>query len=159
MNRKISPQHRVVLGLGNLLNRDEGVGIHAIRALSNSMLTGMGFVSVDGGVLGMDLLPLVESCSHLLVLDAIDAGQTPGTLIELEKEHIPLFSTAKLSEHQVGFQEVLGLARFRNHYPCHMHFVGVQPHDLSSGLELSPAVSRTLPRMIAQAVAWMQSFS
>jgi hydrogenase maturation protease len=152
------PQHRVVLGLGNLLNRDEGVGIHAIRGLSNSMPTDTGFVCVDGGVLGMDLLPLVESCSHLLVLDAIDAGQPPGTVIELEKDRIPLFSAAKLSEHQVGFQEVLGLAHFRNHYPCHMHFVGVQPYDMSSGLELSTVVERALPKMIARAIAWIQTY-
>jgi hydrogenase maturation protease len=153
------PQRRVVLGLGNLLSRDEGVGIHAIKALSNLMPTDTGFVCVDGGVLGMGLLPLVEACSHVLVLDAIDAGQPPGTVIELEKERIPLFSAVKLSEHQVGFQEVLGLARFRNHFPCHMHFIGVQPHDLSSGLELSPAVSRALPQMVAMAIAWMQTFS
>jgi hydrogenase maturation protease len=153
------PLRRVVLGLGNLLSRDEGVGIHAIRVLSNSMPPDNGFVCVDGGVLGMGLLPLIEACSHLLVLDAIDAGQSPGTVIELEKDQIPLFSTAKLSEHQVGFQEVLGLAHFRNHFPCHMHLVGVQPHDLSSGLELSPSVSRALPQVVARAIAWMQTFS
>ncbi len=66
---------RVVLGLGNLLNRDEGLGVHALRELERRFDADPGVEIVDGGVLGLNLLPLVEACSHLLVLDAVDAGR------------------------------------------------------------------------------------
>jgi hydrogenase maturation protease len=100
----------VVLGLGNILNRDEGLGVHALAALPPPVPP---LEFVDGGVLGLNLLPLVESCRRLLVLDAIDAGQPPGSLIELTGEAIPRYAGVKLSPHQLTFQELVGLAGFR----------------------------------------------
>ncbi len=73
-------QRKIILGIGNLLNTDEGVGIHAIRTLQQKNSVGE-FEIVDGGTLGLNLLPLVEETSHLLVLDAIDGHKAPGTLI------------------------------------------------------------------------------
>ena len=101
-------------------------------------------VAVDGGVLGMSLLPLVEECSHLLVLDAVDAEQPAGTLLELAGEDIPLYNGVKMSEHQVGFQEVLAMAKFRERFPAHLYMVGVQPADLSVRVGLSPEVTASL---------------
>ena len=97
--------------------------------------------------------PLVEECSHLLVLDAIDAGKQPGTLIEMSKDEIPLYSSSKLSEHQVTFQDVMGLAYLRQQLPEHLHLIGVQPADLSTGLELSQAVAVRLPEVLQRARA------
>src|SRR5512139_2173765 len=111
-----------VLGIGNLLQRDEGFGVHAVRilkiqaALWESRSPGE-VEYLDGGALGLSLLPVVEDSHCLLVLDAIDAGQPPGTLIEIEGKRTPLYSFQKLSEHQVSFQEVLALARFRQRLP------------------------------------------
>ncbi len=144
-------QRKVVLGLGNYLARDEGFGIHALEALQAHLETHVPAEWVDGGVLGLDLLSLVEDCSHLLVLDAVDAGQPAGTVIELQDRDIPLFNGVKLSEHQVGFQEVLGLALFRDHFPAHLSLVGVQPADLSAGIGLSPAVEAALPQVLDRA--------
>ena len=144
---------RVVLGLGNLLNRDEGFGIHAVQVLQSCIDPEYPVECVDGGVLGMNLLPLIEECSHLLVLDAIDAGQAPGSVLELKQDQIPLFAGARLSEHQLGFQEVLGIALFRGSFPPHLHLVGVQPQDLSFGIGLSPLVANSLPEVIKRAEA------
>jgi len=143
---------RVVLGLGNLLNRDEGLGVHALRALEERLGPDPGVELVDGGVLGLNLLPLVEASSHLLVLDAVDAGREPGTVVELSREQIPLLAGVKLSEHQVSFQEVLGLALVRDRLPETLHLVGAQPADLEIGLELSPVVAGAIPRIIGRAV-------
>lgn len=142
---------RVVLGLGNLLNRDEGLGVHALRALEDRLGADRGVELVDGGVLGLNLLPLVEASSHLLVLDAIDAGRTPGTVIELGRDEIPLLCGVKLSEHQVTFQEVLGLASVRGRLPPTLHLLGAQPADLAIGLELSPSVAGAVPRIVGRA--------
>ncbi len=147
----VETNRKVVLGLGNLLNRDEGLGVQALKHLDALVGTQSRVELLDGGVLGLNLLMIVEECSHLLVLDAINAGQPPGTIIELRKEQIPLYSGVKLSEHQVTFQEVLGLANIRGKLPEHLHLVGIQPDDLSIGLELSETVSRALPELANRA--------
>ncbi len=147
-------QHRnVVLGLGNLLLADEGFGIHAIQALGQRQPSFSPPVElVDGGVLGLDLLPLVEETGRLLVLDAMDAAQPPGTLFELDREAIPLFSGIKLSQHQTSFQEVLGLAAVRGRLPGRLHVIAVQPLDLSLRSSLSPAVASVLPRALERVI-------
>lgn len=144
-------KRRVVLGLGNLLNSDEGAGIHALRLLSAELGEQNDFELLDGGVLGLNLLMIVEECSHLLILDAVNAGRASGEVIELERDSIPLFAGIKFSQHQVTFQEVLGLADIRGYLPEYLHLVGVQPDDLSVGLELSPAVKEALPEIVSRA--------
>ena len=67
------------------------------------------------------------------MLDAVDAGKL-GALVELAQDEIQLYNGVKLSEHQVGFQEVLGVAKFRGCYPTHLHLIGVQSVDLSTGI-------------------------
>ncbi len=142
---------KVVLGLGNLLNKDEGLGVHAIKALDAQRTPSCNVELLDGGVLGLNLLMIVEECDHLLILDAVNKGQLAGTVIELEKDQIPLFSGVKLSQHQITFQEVLGLAAMRGKLPEYIHLVGIQPEDLSIGIDLSPTVSKAIPDLIERA--------
>jgi hydrogenase maturation protease len=149
---------KMVLGLGNTLNRDEGLGVHAMKALEEHCQSLSGRVSpeiefLDGGVLGLNLLPWVEESSHLLVLDAIDASQPPGTVIELQRDEIPLFTGIKVSDHQVTFQEVLGLASFRGHLPPFLHLIGLQPADISTGIDLSPVAIAGLPEVVSRGAA------
>jgi len=152
------PKRKVVLGLGNLLNRDEGLGVQALKLLDTQLGAQAGVELLDGGVLGLNLLMVVEECSHLLILDAVDAKKSPGTLVELTKEEIPLYSGIMLSQHQITFQEVLGLAQIRGYLPEYLHLIGIQPEDMSIGLELSPVVVKTLPQMIQaaqkQLISW-----
>jgi len=140
-------KRKVVLGLGNLINKDEGVGIHAVYRMRSFLGPIPGVEWVDGGVSGLDLLALVEDCSHLLVLDAIDAGLPAGTMIELDKEQIPRFMGIKLSQHQVSFQEVLALANWRDKLPSYLNLIGIQPADITLGLDLSPVVQTGLLKM------------
>jgi hydrogenase maturation protease len=149
---------KMILGLGNTLNRDEGLGVHAMKALEDRFQSVPGSLApevefLDGGVLGLNLLPWVEESSHLLVLDAIDASRPPGTVLELKRDEIPLFTGIKVSDHQVTFQEVLGLASFRGHLPPFLHLVGLQPADISTGIDLSPIALSKLPELVARAAA------
>ncbi len=146
-------ERSIVLGLGNLLNRDEGLGVQCLDPLRRRLGSVAGLEILDGGVLGLDLLPLVESASTLLLLDAVDARKPPGTLIELAGLEIPLYGRAKLSWHQVTFQEVLELAAMRSRLPERLRLVGIQPADLSIGIELSPAVAAALPALVDRAAA------
>ena len=109
-------------------------------------------------MLGLNLLPWVEEASHLLVLDAINAHKDPGTLIELKRNEIPLYTGIKLSDHQVTFQEVLGLAHFRGRLPACLYLIGIQPDDLNIGTELSPAIIATLPLLLDRAEAILQEW-
>jgi len=82
------------------------------------------------------------------VLDAVERRQAPGTLIELARDEVPLFNTIKMSQHQLLFQEVLGLAHVRGHLPEHLVVLGIQPADLAVGIALSSQVAQTLPQLL-----------
>ena len=151
-------QRKVVMGLGNLLQRDEGFGIYALQALQKRLGEQPGLEFVEGGVMGLDLLPLVEDCGHLLLLDAVDAGQPAGALVELGKDEIPLYTGVKLSQHQVTFQEVLALVQLRGRTPGYIHLLGVQPADLSFGMELSPLAADKIPAVLDRAVVILQGW-
>jgi len=137
----------IVMGLGNPLFQDEGLGIHVINQLMAGDL-GKWAELIDGGTDGLSLLGAVEATRHLIVIDAIDGGFRPGTIKQLQNEEIYLFASAKLSAHQLGFQEVLALAQMRGRYPQHLVLIGVQPQSLDWGTMLTPAVSRAVPRVI-----------
>jgi hydrogenase maturation protease len=158
MSPRSEARRKVVLGLGNLLNRDEGLGVQALKQLEAQWGQPHGFELLDGGVLGLSLLMIVEECSHLLILDAVHVGQPGGTVVELSKEQIPLYAGVKLSQHQVSFQEVLGMAKLRGHLPEYLHLVGIQPADISLGLELSPTVKRALPEAVSRAYAVLKTW-
>lgn len=149
---------KVVLGLGNILFRDEGLGIHCLEALQENIEPQDTLELVDGGVLGLNLLPLVETCSHLLVLDAVDAGEAPGTIIEIENWQIPALNHINLSEHQMEFQNVVGIAKFEGKLPAFLHVIGIQPSDLNTGLGVSPVVERAIPQVVARAQEVIKSW-
>jgi hydrogenase maturation protease len=151
MSTSIVANRKVVMGLGNTLNRDEGLGVQALKLLDAQLGAQADFELLDGGVLGLNLLMIVEECSHLLILDAVNVGKPAGTVVELNKEQIPLYAGVKLSQHQITFQEVLGLANIRGFLPEHLHLVGIQPEDISIGLELSPIIENALPEVVIRA--------
>lgn len=149
----------MVLGLGNLLLGDEGFGIHALRTMQSMMKAQFPIEWVDGGVLGLDLLPLVEECSHLLVLDAVDSGQSSGAIAELTGSEIQLYSGIKMSEHQVQFQEVLAIAMLRGRLPEYLKIIGAQPADFTTGLELSQPLKKALPLVVEKAIKVLVSWN
>lgn len=141
----MSAKRRIVLGLGNTLNRDEGMGVHALKVLEKRLGNRATDIELlDGGVLGLNLLIFVEDASHLLILDAVNANQPAGTVIELSRDEIPLYNGIRLSQHQVTFQEVLWLAKIRDKMPAFLHLIGTQPGDISTGVEMSPEVEHSL---------------
>ena len=149
----------IILGLGNTLNHDEGMGVHALQYVRDKIVLPAAIELVDGGTLGLNLLPLVEECSYLLLLDATNAGQEPGSLIELRRDQIPLYAGVKLSQHQVTFQEVLGLANMRGHFPENLHLIGIQPVDLSLGIGMSPLVTSQMPHIVERVRAQLQQWA
>jgi len=147
----------LVLGCGNLLGADDGVGIAALDRLREVALPS-GVELEDGGTWGLNLLPLVESADRLLLLDAVDHGEAPGSLIVLEREEIPRFLGTKLSPHQIDLREVLALAELRGTLPGETVVIGLQPERVEMSTELSPSVAVNVPllveRALQQLAAW-----
>jgi len=148
----------VVLGLGNPLMRDDGVGLAALERLRAEWEPGPDVGFVDGGTWGMNLLPDIEDADALILLDAVNAGVEPGRPLVLEREEVPRFLGLKLSPHQIDLREVLALAELRGALPERVVVFGVQPGLLAAGTGLTPpvalAVDVLVHRVVQRLAAW-----
>ncbi len=149
-------EHTLVLGLGNPLMGDDGLGLRALARLRQEWeVEGADFV--DGGTWGMNLLPLIEDAGRLLLLDAIDIGGAPGTLVELERDQIPRLFARKLSPHEVDLREVLALAEVRGTLPADTVALGVQPLDVELSTELTREVAAAVDALLERVVARLRA--
>ncbi len=133
----------LVLGLGNILLRDEGVGVRVIERLQALYDFPPEVQVLDGGTMALDLLPYVEDSARLLVIDALEMGAAPGTIARLEGNEVPAFLSIKISPHQMGLADILAAARLRDLYPQELVLWGVQPGRWTPGWRYPP---RWLPR-------------
>lgn len=126
-----------ILGIGNSIFSDEGVGVHILPVLEEIFGNDPGIEIIEGSTDGMKLLGPVEDTDHLIVIDAINAGKPGGTIIKLEGEEIPAYFGIKMSIHQLGFQEVLFAAKLRERFPKNIVMIGMQPTSLELGVQLT----------------------
>ena len=137
----------VILGVGNLLMSDDGVGIHAVRELARRPIEGV--EAVDAGTDYLSALPFLESAERVLILDAVRGQGAPGTLYRLGLEEIELRAEGG-SAHATSVLEARRLLA-----PCaawpEITVLGVEPFRLDYGLTLSDPVARALPRLVARA--------
>jgi hydrogenase maturation protease len=144
----------LVLGLGNILLRDEGVGVRVVERLLEQYDFPEGVRVMDGGTLGLDLLPFLEEASRLLVIDAVQARKPAGTLVRLVGDEIPIFLDAsKVSPHQEGLQDLLAVAVLKGYLPDEVVFWGAQITSLGVGLELSEAVAEQVDALAEKVLA------
>jgi len=138
-----------ILGIGNTLYSDEGVGVQIIPILEELINDHDEEVVeiIEGATDGMKLLGPVEDCDYLIIIDAINAGKEPGTIITISNDEIPKYFGIKMSIHQVGFQEVLFAARIRERLPKEMIMFGIQPESLKLGVELTETVKNRLSEL------------
>src|SRR5690242_13784878 len=142
----------VVLGVGNPLMTDDGLGLAAIAALEAHWEFKPAVEFVDGGTWGMRLLPTIEDAERLLIIDAIDKGAPPGTLVELRRSELPLLFSAKVSPHQVDLREVITLATLKGTLPPVVAAIGLQPARIRMGTSLSPLLEARLNGLVNLAV-------
>ncbi|MBN2232954.1 MAG: HyaD/HybD family hydrogenase maturation endopeptidase [Deltaproteobacteria bacterium] len=141
-------KHIGVLGVGNLLLMDEGLGIHLVRYLEAHFDLPPEVVLQDGGTAGIMLIPFIESCRVLLVVDALAIDAPPGTVREYcdGEVHAGLLATG-LSPHQLGFLEALEICRLQDRAPERLVVIGVCPAVVGAGVELSPTIGVLLPAL------------
>jgi len=146
------PATCIVLGLGNTLHSDDGVGPQAIEKLRNDPRVPADVVLIEGGTLGLELLTYIWDCSYLLVLDAVDVGQPPGTLVRMSNQELQTLP-GKGSVHQLGVADLLVALRVLAYRTPEAMLLGVQPATTEWGTELSPAVAAVLPALADAAIA------
>ncbi len=147
----------VVLGIGNILLQDEGIGVRVVEALQEQYHFGDAVDLIDGGTKGFELLPFLE-VDHILVVDAVEADAAPGTLVKLHNDEVPRFLGQKVSPHQIGLADILSIATLRGMDPADMVLIGVQPAALDVGIELSPTIAALLPSLMEQVIAQLQQW-
>lgn len=155
---KPRPGRTLVLGLGNPLMGDDGLGVAALDRLAAGSLVPAEVGLLDGGTWGLPLLPAVEDADRLILLDAIEAGAAPGRLVILERDELPRFFAHKLSPHQIDLREVLALAELRGRLPRELVAIGLQPGRVTLRTGLSPEVESGLEAMLAAVVARLESW-
>ncbi len=131
----------LVLGLGNILLRDEGVGVRVVEALAERYVLPASVEVVDGGTAGMDLLDTLAGCAHLLICDAVRTGGPPGSMVKLAGDQVPALFQTRYSPHQLGLSDLLATLTLTGEAPATLILIGIVPADLGLGLELSPAVA------------------
>ena len=123
---------------------DDGIGVRVVQLLAERYRFPPQVTVLDGGTLGLDLLPKLEGVDRLLVVDAVDTGEPPGTVVRLAGDEVPVALEAKVSPHQMGLKDLLAVAMLQGFAPREMVLWGVQPALIELGMELSPAVADTL---------------
>lgn len=146
----------LVLGIGNLVMSDDGAGVRAVQELQRSYSFPDNVSVVDGGTLGLDLLPMLEGVTHLILVDAVETGEKPGTLIRLTGEQLPIALETKLSPHQMGLKDLLAVSGLMGHVPREMVLVGVQPGSIEMGAELTVEVNSKLDEIVANILAELE---
>jgi hydrogenase maturation protease len=147
----------LVLGLGNLVHADDGAGVHAIQGLSLDPRVPPGIVLLDGGTQGLGLLHHMSGVRRLLVIDAVDAGQTPGTVLRFEGKALQGLP-GKASVHSLGFADMMVALQLLGETPPEVVVFGVQPLSTDWGAELTEIVAKALPGLIDNVVAQLESW-
>src|SRR6185369_3386806 len=138
----------LILGIGNLVMSDDGVGVQVVQRLQREYRFPGQVDIMDGGTLGLDILPRLEGIERLIVVDAVETGQAPGTCVRLFGDEIPVALETKISPHQMGLKDLLSVAMLMGHAPREMVLVGVQPGSIEMGTELTCEVEAKVEDMI-----------
>jgi len=155
MNRK---ENILVVGLGNVLMQDEGIGVRAVEELESRYIIPEGVTVLDGGTAGMELFEPIRSCEHLLVADAVNTGDPAGTIVRIANDEIPAFFQTKLSNHQLGLSDLLALLQLKSEVPENVIIIGMVPYQLENKLGLTVESSAGLDEMVSDLVNELANF-
>lgn len=140
------PQKILILGVGNLLLRDDGFGVHLINSLKGTALPG-NVKLLEAGTVSHQLIPMLHEIDHLIVIDVVEAGDIPGSLFRFSPDDMKFPVEQKASLHQISLIDVLHMAALTGTKPKTV-IIGVQPKDVSSwSMELSDELTAVIPRV------------
>ncbi len=139
----------LVMGVGNVLLKDEGVGVHVVEHLRHAPIPlPQNIEIIDGGTMGMELMMYLEGREKAVVIDVIEAGVEPGTIFRFAHGDIREAKQKKLSFHQLSFLDALKMAEFMGQQLPEIIFIAIQPKDITPGTELTPEIEAKIPTII-----------
>jgi len=143
----LEPKPILILGIGNILLKDEGVGVHTAKRMMEMALPPDVEV-MDGGTMGMNLLFYIEGRKKVIVIDTVLVGDPPGTIYRFTEESLvdnkPMLRTA----HSVDITDVINTAKMLGTKPDEIVFIGIEPESLDEGLEMTPTIEKRVPVLI-----------
>ncbi|MBW1913782.1 MAG: HyaD/HybD family hydrogenase maturation endopeptidase [Deltaproteobacteria bacterium] len=148
----------VVMGLGNLLVSDDGVGSHVVKILLESKVLPDGIEIIDAGTASLDVLELFNENDKIIVIDAVRAGHPPGTLYKFNARDVRSKPAISMSLHQMSLLESLHMADLIGKAPKEVTIIGVEPEDMSYSTELSPGIKEKLPEIIRHVKECVQQY-
>ncbi len=148
----------LVIGVGNRILSDEGVGVHVIERILAAYIIPKDVLVLDGGTLGLDLLYYLQGVENLLMVDAVELRKDAGTLVRMVNDEVPAFLSLKMSPHQVGIPDMMAVAKMKDLYPANVILWGVEPDSLELGMELSPIVEARVPVLVAEVIKQLESW-
>jgi hydrogenase maturation protease len=140
------PPRVVVIGVGNLLLKDEGIGIHTIKALQETSLP-QDIKIIDGGT-APDLIAYTQAGDKLIIIDAAKAGGKPGTIYRFQPRDLAPEKKRVISAHELGVEQNLRLMALMGNEPSEIVIIGVEPKEIDWGTELSPELQPVIPEII-----------
>ena len=138
----------LVIGLGNVLMQDEGVGVRAVEYLESRYHLPEGVEVLDGGTSGTELLEPMRGVDHLIVADAVNTGAPRGSLVRLADGEVPAFFETKISNHQLGLSDLLAVLAVTGEAPGTVTIIGMVPYELENRLGLSERTNARLEEMV-----------
>lgn len=142
----------LVLGLGNVLLEDDGVGAAVVAFLREHYVAPSGVRVLDGGTLGLSLLPYLQSADAVILVDAVRTDAVPGSLVRVTGDDVAPAVATRLSPHQVGVADLLDGARWLEQYPRRVVLLGLVPESMELAVGLSPRVRAALPSLIERII-------
>lgn len=143
----------LILGLGNILLGDDGAGIVAVEQLAHRYDAPDGVRVLDGGTLGLSLLPYLADAERAILVDAVQADAPPGSLVRLEGDDVARASVQRLSVHQIGVADLLDGARLLGQLPRPLILIGVVPESIELRVGLSAPVAAAVPGLVGRVIA------
>jgi hydrogenase maturation protease len=152
MNPACNRRPILVLGIGNILLRDEGVGVRVIEQMQKISLPD-DVELVDGGTAGADLLDVLAERRKVIVIDAVQADCEPGTVLRFSADDLTQPDGVGMSLHELGLGEALKMTKQLGCAPEDVVVFGIKPGDISCGLELTEEIAASVPKVIELVLA------
>jgi hydrogenase maturation protease len=142
----------LILGIGNVLMTDDSVGVRVVNELERRYRFPESVELLDGGTSGIELLSYIADRDYLIIIDAIRSDFPPGTVVRVEGEDVPARFMTRISPHQLGLSDLLAAANLTGELPKNMILFGIEPKQVSLGLEMTHEVKKNFEKLIATVV-------
>jgi hydrogenase maturation protease len=138
----------LLVGVGNILMGDDGIGVRIVHEIERRFSLPEGVEVLDGGTSGLELLSYFSDREQVIIVDAVESGLPPGTVVKVEGEDVPARFVTKISPHQLGISDVLAAARISGKLPQKMVLFGMEPKRVELRLDLSEEVGRNFEKLV-----------